>query len=131
MTAGLGSRLPIEAIDRLAPFVARDSLERMRVLRTPPASWLPAFLGMSATTFAPFVAFRQGRFDAATARGLALIAHEAGHITQAREMGLPLFLIRYAIANVKCGFRHDQHPLEVPMIALQVQVRAALEGNQP
>ena len=45
-------------------------------------------------------------------------------------MGLPLFLIRYAIANVRCGFHHDQHPMEIPMMALQQQVRAALESNK-
>ncbi len=123
------SRLSNETIERLAPFVAPESLRAMRVVRTSPLAVLPALLKMSAITFAPCVIFREGSFDTTTPRGLALIAHEAGHITQAREMGLPRFLIRYAIANVRCGFHHNQHPMEVPMIALQQQVRIALEAS--
>jgi hypothetical protein len=125
----VSTRLPNAAIDRLSSDVDPASLRRMRIVAERPWCWLPVLLRTGATTFAPFVFFRPGRYDTTTPRGLALIAHEAGHVTQASETGLPRFLLRYAIGNLRCGFRHDRHPMEVPMIALQRRVRSALESG--
>lgn len=100
----------------------------MQVRLHAPWRWLPAILGAGATTFAHNVAFRPGRFDETTPRGLSLIAHEAHHLTQIREMGLLRFLARYLVGQFQCGFRHDRHPLEIPAIELQRRVRAALDG---
>ncbi|MES4791922.1 MAG: hypothetical protein C4321_02055 [Chloroflexota bacterium] len=58
--------------------------------------------------------------------GLALIAHEARHIGQVREMGRLRFYIRYLSGQLRCRFRHDRHPLEIPCIQLQRTVRASL-----
>ena len=120
-------RLSPATVELLAPFVARRDLEAMRAVTGAPGRWLPGLFGMSATTTWCFVFFRAGRFDETTAGGLALIAHEAFHITQAREMTLPLFLARYVLGQFRCGFRHDSHPLEVPAIVIQRQVRETLE----
>jgi len=120
-------RLSEATVERLGAFVPRQDLEAVHVVRSVPWRWLPAALGMSATTFGHFVMFRAGCFDDTTPRGLALIAHEAVHIGQVREMGLLVFLVRYGLNNLRCGFRHDHHPMELPAIAMQRRVRAALE----
>jgi hypothetical protein len=120
-------KLPQTTIDTLAPYVDRRDLEAMRLTTSPALIWFPRLWGMSATTFWRFVAIRADRYDASP-RCLALIAHEALHIAQAREMHYPVFLLRYAIGQFQCRFHHDAHPLEVPAIALQARVRAALGG---
>lgn len=101
----------------------------MRVLVGAPANWLPGAFRMAATTLGPVVAFRRGAFNPQTPAGLALIAHEAYHITQAREMGQAWFFARYILGQFQCGFRHDRHPLESPAIMLQRQVYAALTSE--
>jgi len=98
----------------------------MRVVTGPPFCWFPAALRMAATTFGPFVMFRAGSFDTATPAGLALIAHEAHHICQAREMGQLWFFVRYITGNIGCRFQHDRHPLEVPAIEVQRAVYWAM-----
>ena len=118
--------LPIDVIDTLAPHVARQDLERVRVVTGPPGSWLPVLLRTGATTVGHYVFMRAGRYRIDTSRGLALIAHESGHVTQYREMGVPRFLFRYLRGQFQCRFRHDLHPLEMPMVELQRRVRAAL-----
>jgi hypothetical protein len=121
-------RLSPTTVERLAPFVPRRDLEAMRAVTGAPGRWIPGLFGMSATTTWNCVFFRQGSFDEATPRGLALIAHEAVHITQVRKMTLPLFLARYVLGQFQCRFRHDSHPLEAPAIVVQRRVREALEG---
>lgn len=120
-------RLSAATVERLCGFVPRRDLEAMHVVRAAPVRWLPAVLGMAATTFGHYVFFRAGHFDEQSPRGLALIAHEAVHIGQVREMGLLVFLVRYFASNVRCGFRHDHHPMELAAIDLQRRVRRALE----
>ena len=110
----------------LSPFVPERDLRRMRVVTAPPLCWFPAALGMAAATFGPFVMFRRGSFDTTTPIGLALIAHEAHHIRQAREMGQMWFLVRYIIGQFQCRFHHDRHPLELPAIELQRAVYWAI-----
>ena len=118
--------LPLDVIETLVPFVDRESLERMRVVTGWPGRWYPVVLRTGATTLGSHVFFRKGHYRFDTARGLALIAHEAGHITQVRELGLPRFLLRYARGQFQCAFHHDRHPMEIPMIELQRRVREAL-----
>jgi hypothetical protein len=113
-------------IDLLAEWVPRRDLDAMRIVLGRPWRWLPAIVGMAAITFAPFVIFRARRYRPGSAAGLALIAHEAMHITQAREMGRPRFYARYLVGRLQSGFRHDRHPLEIPCIELQRRVRQAL-----
>ena len=122
----MSSQLPLDVVETLAPFVERASLDAMRVVSGWPGRWYPTALRTGATTLGHYVFFREGRYRFDTARGLALIAHEAGHITQVREMGLPRFLVRYARGQFQCAFHHDSHPMEVPMIELQRRVREAL-----
>ena len=124
-------RLPPETIDRLSLFVPEQDLVRLRAVTSAPGRWLPALLGASATTVAPFVCFRRARFDASTPRGLALIAHEAHHLGQVREMGWFGFYFRYLIGQFQCGFQHARHPLEIPAIELQRKVRQALANLGP
>ena len=120
-------RLPAATVDRLAPYVERRDLEAMRLTTSPLVTWFPRAWGMSATTFWRFVAIRADRYDDSP-RCLALLAHEAYHITQAREMHYPVFLARYLLGQFQCRFHHDDHPLEKPAIELQRRVRAALEA---
>jgi hypothetical protein len=112
---------------RLEPYVDIDALRRMRVVTGAPGRWLPVVLRARATTLGPFVFFRAGAFDPSTPRGLALIAHEALHTVQYREMGVPRFLARYVLEAVRVRFDHGRHPLEAPLIARQREIRRALE----
>ena len=124
-------RLPTETVVALAPFVPGQDLLRMHVVTTIPGRWLPAMLRTGATTIAPFVCFRAGTFDPTTPRGLALIAHEAHHLTQVREMGWLGFYARYFVGQFRCGFNHAKHPLEMPAIDLQRFVAARLREDGP
>lgn len=119
-------RLATETVEVLAPFVPHRDLRRMRVVQSAPWRWLPLVLGMGAVTFDRFVIFRTGQFDERQAWGLALIAHEAVHVGQVRKAGLPRFLLRYLLGQLRCGFRHDRHPMEVPAIEVQTRVRDAI-----
>ncbi|MEP7215665.1 MAG: DUF4157 domain-containing protein [Anaerolineaceae bacterium] len=124
-------RLSPETIERLSPFVPRQDLQRVRVVTSAPGRWLPALFGMSATTVAPFVCFRAGKFDPSTARGLAIIAHEAHHLRQVREFGWFGFYARYFVGQFRCGFRHARHPLEIPAIEVQGLALEAMNAQWP
>jgi hypothetical protein len=119
--------LPLDVIDALEPYLARATLDRVRVAAGPPWSWIPVLLRTGATTFGPYVLLRSGRYRTDNARGLALIAHEALHTQQYRELGLLRFLWQYLRQNLAVRFNHDRHPLEVPCIVLQGKVRKALQ----
>jgi hypothetical protein len=120
--------LPEDVVARLAEYVPEEDLRKLRPVTRAPFRWLPVLLGMSAITFTPFVFFRGGRFRTDTAKGLALIAHEAVHIGQVRELGWK-FYPRYLWGQFKCGFRHDRHEMEIPGIELQRRVRGVLESR--
>lgn len=100
----------------------------MRVVQSRPWRWLPNLLGMSAITFTPFVFFKGGRFRTDTARGMALIAHEAVHIGQVRKLGWR-FYPKYLWGQFRCGFRHDSHEMEIPGIEVQREARRVLEAR--
>jgi hypothetical protein len=119
--------LPPDVVDRLSRFVPRSDLQAMRVHAGAPLRWMPVLLNTGAMTFGRHVLFRAGRFRIDTPRGLALIAHECGHIGQYREIGFFRFIVRYLRGQFQCRFRHDLHPMEAPMIALQRRVRQELE----
>ena len=121
-------RLPESTVATLAEFVPEADLRRMRLLTGRPWRWLPVLLGMGAITFAPFVIMRAGRYRTDTAKGLALIAHEAVHIGQVRELRWR-FYPRYLWGQLRCGFQHDRHAMEIPGIQLQRHVRAVLESR--
>jgi len=113
----------------LAEFVPEQDLRGARIVTGRPWRYLPVVLRMSAITFAPVVIFRSGKYRPDTPRGRALIAHEVLHITQGRELGRARFYGRYLRGQLGCGFRHDRHPMEVPCIALQREVRRVLESR--
>jgi hypothetical protein len=120
-------RLSPETVAILAPHVPRESLERMRALTGRPWQWVPPVIGMAAITLGDHVLIRSGRYDPDTPRGLALIAHEAMHVAQYRRHGRIGMAARYLWGQLKCGFRHDRHPMEIPCIETQRIVRALLE----
>jgi len=120
-------RLDEATIATLSTHVPEADLRRMRVITGRPWRWIPIVLRMSAITFAPFVFFGSGRFRTDTPRGLALIAHEAVHLAQARELGGLRFYARYLWGNLRCGFRHANHMMERPAIAVQRSVRQHLD----
>lgn len=122
-------RLDEPTVATLREFVDEHDLRAARVVTGRPWRWLPRLLGMSAITFAPVVIFRAGRYQPATARGLALIAHECMHIGQVRELGRVRFYWRYLVGQLRCGFRHDRHPMEIPCIERQREIRRALEAR--
>ena len=120
--------LPPGAIEQLAEHVDRRELEAMRVVTGAPGRFVPVLFGTGAMTFGRYVLFRGGKYDALSARGLALIAHESLHIAQYREMGVPLFLVRYLWGAIRSGFNHNAHPMERELVRRQKEIRRALSG---
>ena len=116
-------------IARLSEFVPELDLRSARIVTGRPWCWLPAVIGMGAVTIAPFIIFRSGRYRTNTPRGLALIAHEVMHIGQVRELGRARFYWRYLVGQLRCGFRHDRHPMEAPCIERQRHVRRELDAR--
>lgn len=121
--------LPPSAMQRLAPYVDIDVLRQVRIVTGAPGRWLPALLRTGAVTVGPYCCFRRGRYNPDSPRGLALIAHEALHTVQYRELGVPRFMARYLWGAVRVGFDHDRHPMEAPLIARQREIRRALESG--
>lgn len=126
-----GRALPDAAIARLtAHGVPETELRAMRVVTGAPGRLIPPLFRAAAMTFGRHVLFQAGRYDPATARGLALIAHEAGHISQWWDLGVPRFLARYAAGLISARLAHARHPLEQPLNARQRELRAALEADE-
>lgn len=121
-------KLDEATVARLATFVPERDLRAIRVVTGWPGCWLPRLLGMSAITFAPLVCFRRGSYNPDTARSLALVAHEAHHLTQSRDIGRALFYLHYLRGQFQCGFRHCTHPMEIPAIEIQRAVFRALSN---
>lgn len=125
-----GRPLPEAAIRRLtAHAVPERELRAMQVVTGMPGCWVPPLLRAGAVTLGRTVLFRRGRYDPHSARGLALIGHEAGHITQWWELGVPRFLYRYARGLLTARFAHARHPLEQRLNEQQRELRTALEGD--
>lgn len=101
----------------------------MRIVTGAPARWLPPLFRASAMTFRRHVLFRSGRYDPGSTSGLALIGHEAGHITQWRDLGVLGFLVAYGRGLLSARFTHARHPLERPLNQRQRIVRAALDAE--
>lgn len=120
-------RLPSDVISSLAPHVPSEALERMRIVGGRPWRWFPPVIGMAAVTFGDHVIFRGGHYNPDSPRGLALIAHEAMHVAQYRRYGRIGMVARYLWGQIRCGFRHDLHPMERPCIEAQRMVRALLQ----
>ena len=118
-------KLDERTIAALVEYVPETDLRKMRVVQSAPFRWLPVVLGMSAITFTPFVFMKTGAFRTDTARGMALIAHEAVHIGQVRQFGWK-FYPRYLWGQFRCGFQHGKHAMEIPGIEVQRTVRRVL-----
>lgn len=125
-----GQPLPEAAITRLlAHGVPEPELRAMHVVTGAPGRWVPPLFRAGAMTFGRTVLFRAGRYDRRSPRGLALIGHEAGHITQWWQLGVPRFLLRYARGLLTSRFRHADHPMERPLNQLQRGLQDALEAE--
>ncbi len=118
--------LPEDVVDLLSRYLPDRDLERMRVTTGRPLAFVPLILGAGATTFGRHVLFAPGSYNPGTARGLALIAHEAMHVRQFREAGTLRFLLRYLRYRVSTRSRGMRHPLEAPCIRLQRRVLSTL-----
>ena len=118
-------KLDDRTVAALLEFVPEHDLRKMRVVQSRPFRWLPVVLGMSAITFTPFVFMRSGAFRTDTARGMALIAHEAVHIGQVGKLGWT-FYPRYLWRQFRSGFEHSKHAMEIPGIEVQRTVRRVL-----
>ena len=126
--------VPQEVRARLAPLLGqteREALERMRVVTGAPGRWLPPLLRTTATTLGRYVLFRLDRYDPASPRGLALLAHEAVHVRDYERLGVARFLARYGRGLLAARFVHDRHPMEQEAIAVRRRVRRALEEAAP
>lgn len=112
----------------LQPWFPDLDLDRVRLVHRGPMSWfVRTVLRQGAMTFAPFVFFGKHRYDSASPRSLALLAHELRHIEQYREMGHLRFLFTYSRDRIKAGAYSRDLPLEAGPYALQDDVRAVLE----
>lgn len=125
----MSERLPPQVIERLAVYVEPRSLVRMKVVTRAPGRWIPQLLSTGATTIGCRVFFRSGRYDPVSPKGLALIAHEAGHITQCDKLRVPRYLAQYCWQACRVRFEHARHPMEIPLNELQRRVQAELERD--
>lgn len=121
-------RLTTGEVDRLRPYVDAPALTAFRARTGAPWRFLPVVLRAGAVTLGTNVAFRSGRYDPSTARGLALIAHECVHVRQYREMGYLRFLVSYLRGALAVRFVHERHPLEQEPRAVQALVWQELGG---
>ncbi len=125
-----GTRLPEEVVQRLLTYaVPETELRAMRVVTAEPWQRIPPIFGAWAMTLGHHVLFASGRYDVNSSWGLALIAHESGHIAQWRELGVVRFITQYAWGLIQARFNHARHPLEQPLNERQRSVRRAIEGE--
>ena len=122
--------LPAAVIDDLSRFRPRADLEAMRVHPGGLLGRLPPLWRADATTFGRHVLLREKSYRTDTAWGLALIAHESGHIPQWRQYGPIGFLARYGIGLIRSRFVHDNHPLEAELVLEQRRIRGILESER-
>lgn len=122
--------LPPAVIDDLARFRPRGDLEAMRLHVGGLLGRVPPLFNASAMTFGTRVLIRARSYRLDTPWGLALIAHESGHIPQWREYGPLGFLLRYGRGLLTSRFDHDTHPMEAELVAEQRRIRAALEAER-
>lgn len=129
-SAGHRNALPEDVVVQLAPFVDAGALRALRVRRGVPWKWVPGVFRASATTLGRHVLFRDGAYRTGDPRGLALIAHEAVHVRQYRDLGWIRFLLRYLVGAIRSGFRHHAHELEQEPLRVQAAVRRTLESSR-
>ncbi|MEX2230062.1 MAG: DUF4157 domain-containing protein [Dehalococcoidia bacterium] len=122
--------LPPAVIEELARFRPRVDLEAMRLHVGGTLGRIPPLFRASAMTFGRHVLIREQSYRTDVPWGLALIAHESGHIPQWRELGALRFLFNYARGLVASRFDHDTHPMEVELVAEQRRIRATLEAER-
>jgi hypothetical protein len=116
----------VESLNRWFPDL---DLKRVRLIHSGPVSWfVRTVLRQGAMTIAPYVFFGKHRYDPASPRSLALLAHELHHIRQYKEMGHVRFLYTYMRDRLKAGEYRRDLPLEAGPYALQDEVRAVLES---
>jgi len=116
------------AITALPPWFPDLDFARVRLVHSGPMSWfVRTVLRQGAMTIAPYVFFGKHRYDPASPRSLALLAHELRHVEQFAEMGHLRFLYTYAKDRIKARKYSRDLPLEAGPYALQDAVRLALE----
>jgi hypothetical protein len=118
--------LPPEVIERLVRHdLSERNLREMRVVTGNPWRRIPPLFRAGAMTFGRRVIFKQGRYDPTTGSGLALIAHESGHIEQYRDLGWFRFFWRYG-RGLLTTRGHDNHPMERELVEMQDRLEPLL-----
>ena len=115
-------------ITALRPWFPDLDFVRVHLVHSGPMSWfVRAILRQGAMTIAPYIFFGRHRYEPASPRSLALLAHELRHIEQYAEMGHLRFLFTYARDRIRAGKYSRNLPLEAGPYALQDEVRLALQ----
>ena len=122
--------LPPAVIEDLARFRPREDLVAMRLHVGGLLGRVPTLFGASAMTFGRHVLIRERSYRTDTAWGLALIAHESGHIPQWRQLGALRFVLDYGRGLIASRFDHDTHPMEALLVVEQRRIRATLEAER-
>ena len=116
------------AVEALRPWFPNMDFGRVRLVHSGVVSWfVRTVLRQGAMTIAPFVFFGKHQYDPASARSLALLAHELRHIEQYAELGHARFIFRYMRDRLRAGEYRRDLPLEAGPYALQDEVRAVLD----
>ena len=108
---------PVE-LARYAPYFSADVLNSARVVDGKVPRWLRP--DMCGVTLGSRIHFRLGAYDARTAEGIELLAHELVHVRQFSE-GMTL---RKYIWACRRGYRRN--PFEVEAYKVAARIRASL-----
>ncbi len=110
----------------LAPYRPAGDLAAMRIETGAPWARIPPLFGADAMTLRTRTLIRPDSYRPDTAWGLALLAHECGHIRQWRELGVLQFVVRYALGLWTSRGHHDTHPMEAALVEEQGRIRQEL-----
>ena len=122
------SAMDESVIQSLRPWFPELDFGRVHLVHSGPVAWFVRnVLRQGAMTIAPFIFFGKHRYDPASPRSMALLAHELQHIEQYRAMGHLPFLFTYMRDRIRAGEYRRDLPLEAEPYALQEEVRTILE----
>jgi hypothetical protein len=114
--------------DRLRPWFPDLDMQSVTLVHGGPVCWfVRSVVRQGAMTIAPYVFYGKSSFEPASARSLALLAHELKHVEQYRARGRIGFLIKYFIDKARNGFKYNENlPLEKEAYELQREVEKKL-----
>ncbi len=121
--AGLERPLTHEELSRYQPYFSADVLASARVIDGKVPRWLRP--DMCGVTLGSRIHFRRGAYDANTADGIELLAHELVHVRQFSE-GMTVAAYVWA-----CRRGYRRNPFEVQAYELAARIRAELESLSP